>query len=124
MASTTVSTKDELKAALKRQDSEIVIVNEALAKRVRLAKKVPVPLRVSIAAAVGAGLLLGPIGFLPSTLALAIGVTLTGAEVAIIVALILAIGATLTIVLAKDYDEVEIEVGGVVRTSLRRKQTQ
>jgi len=30
---------------------------------------------------------------------------------------------TLTLALAKDYDEVEIDYGGVVRTSLRRKQT-
>lgn len=123
MARTTVSSKDELKAALKRRDAEIVIVNETLAKRVRLARKVPIPLLISIAAAAGAGLLLGPIGILPSTFALAIGVSLSGAEIAVIVGLILAIGATLTIVLAKDYDEIEIEVGGVVRTSLRRKKT-
>ncbi len=116
---TTVSTIEELKAAQEAKIEEIVVVGE-LAAKLKKAKKVAFLGKVAMGALVatlGAATLTAPVTGGISYLAAAPVTTLTGLEIAAIIAAS-ALGITLVIAIFKDYDEISYENG---KMTLKRK---
>jgi hypothetical protein len=117
MSKVIVTTEAELRAAMKRRDSEIIVANKDLAQKIHRLKAIAPPVAIAAITMVGAGALMGPIGLLPGSIVLG----LTGAEIVIIVALVLVVGAGLTLALVKDYDEVEFDASGKIVLRRRSK---
>lgn len=116
---TTVSTREELKAAQEAKAEETVVVGE-LAGKLKKAKKVAFLGKVAMGALVatlGAATLTAPVTGGLSYFAAAPVAALTGMEIAAIIAAS-ALGIALVIAVFKDYDEISYENGKI---TLKRK---
>ena len=115
----TVSTREELRAAKEAGAREIIVTGE-LAEKLRKAKKVAFLGKIAMAALVatlGAATLTAPVTGGLSYFAAAPVATLTGMEIAAIIAAS-SLGIALVIAVFKDYEEVSFESG---KMTLKRK---
>jgi len=77
MSRVIVTTEAELRAAMKRRDSEIAVADKDLAQKVHRLKAIAPSVAIAAIATVGASTLMGPAGLLPTSIV----VSLTGAEI-------------------------------------------
>ena len=118
-----MTSERELRRALQRRVPEIVVDNPRLARQIRrfkrLSPRVVLATIAALAASAAALPVLGPVAIGGGVLA----VTITGAELAVIVAIVGVVGIGLVTVLYGDYEVVEVVIAySEMRVTIRRKQ--